>query len=77
MRTVSRCASLIALASRALLVLACPDDNRADSGGAPVAQTANGTYGRWRYAAHYNVFVLVNGAGDDVFFYKHTAGCGQ
>lgn len=44
--------------------------------GAPAAQCPNGTYGRWRYAARYNVFVLVNSPTDDVVFYKHTAGCG-
>jgi hypothetical protein len=35
-----------------------------------------GTYGRWRYIARLNVFVLVNSVDDDVRFYKHTAGCG-
>lgn len=44
--------------------------------GAPTATAANGTYGRWRYIAKYNVFILVNGPNDDVTFYKHTAGCG-
>ena len=28
-------------------------------------------------AARYNVFVLVNGADEDVLFYKHTSGCGR
>jgi len=45
--------------------------------GAPAMPTATGTYGRWRYASAYNVFVLVNTADDDVYFYKHTAGCGE
>jgi hypothetical protein len=45
--------------------------------GAPPAQTGNGTYGRWRYAARYNVFILVNDAAGDVAFYKHTALCGR
>jgi len=45
--------------------------------GAPVAPVATGTYGRWRYAPRYNVFVLINGANDDVRFYKHTPGCGK
>ncbi|MDI1450127.1 hypothetical protein [Polyangium sp. 6x1] len=31
---------------------------------------------RFRYIAQYNVFVLVNRADENVFFYKHTAGCG-
>jgi hypothetical protein len=42
--------------------------------GAPPAQTENGTYGRWRYLARYNVFILVNGASSNVVFYKNTAG---
>ena len=42
--------------------------------GAPTAQQRTGTFGRWRYIAEYNAFVLVNSAKDDVFFYKHTAG---
>jgi len=45
--------------------------------GAPAMPTGTGTYGRWRYASAYNVFVLVNNAADDVYFYKHTAGCGS
>jgi len=44
--------------------------------GAPAEQIGNGTYGRWRYVERYNVFVLVNDAGRNVYFYKHTAGCG-
>lgn len=44
---------------------------------APVTANPRGTYGRWRYAERYNVFVLVNDANDDVRFYKHTTGCGR
>jgi hypothetical protein len=44
--------------------------------GAPTSPVATGTYGRLRYIAQYNVFVLVNGPDENVFFYKHTAGCG-
>jgi hypothetical protein len=47
------------------------------STGAPASAVGAGTYGRWRYAPRYNVFVLVNGAEDDVRFYKHTPACGQ
>lgn len=46
------------------------------STGAPPMPVAQGTYGRFRYIAKYNVFVLVNAPDQDVFFYKHTAGCG-
>lgn len=42
--------------------------------GAPNAQARNGTYGRWRYVPEYNVFILVNSATSNVFFYKNTAG---
>lgn len=45
--------------------------------GAPADQSGNGTYGRWRYVERYNVFVLVNDASQNVFFYKHTPRCGQ
>lgn len=45
--------------------------------GAPAEATSTGTYGRWRYSTRYNVFVLVNDAQDDVYFYKHSAGCGE
>lgn len=44
--------------------------------GAPTATAAHGTYGRWRYVPRLNVFVLVNGADQDVLVYKHTGGCG-
>lgn len=40
--------------------------------GAPQAAAANGTYGRWRYDAALNVFILVNSVDEDVAFYKHT-----
>lgn len=42
--------------------------------GAPSAQVKNGTYGRFRYIEKYNVFILVNRATENIFFYKLTAG---
>ena len=45
--------------------------------GAPPAQNGNGTFGRWRYLRKYNVFILVNDPSQNVFFYKHRAGCGE
>ena len=45
--------------------------------GALATPSQNGVYGRFRYLAKYNVFILVNGPNDDVTFYKHTAGCGS
>lgn len=47
------------------------------STGAPAAQVANGTYGRFRYVPSLNVFALVNQPTQNVYFYKHTAGCGR
>jgi hypothetical protein len=44
--------------------------------GAPGAPVPNGTFGRFRYIRDLNVFVLVNRANENVFFYKNTAGCG-
>ena len=46
------------------------------SAGTPTAPVDHGTFGRFRYVRRTNVFVLVNGVDDDVWFYKHTAGCG-
>lgn len=43
---------------------------------APESKNSGGTYGRWRYLARYNVFLLVNSVDENVHFYKHTAGCG-
>jgi len=45
--------------------------------GAPAAPVDNGTFGRFRYVARTNVFVLVNSVDDDVWFYKNTAACGH
>lgn len=45
--------------------------------GAPLEGQGNGTFGRFRYIASDNVFILVNGVDDDVYFYKHTAGVGE
>jgi hypothetical protein len=44
--------------------------------GAPPKPVDAGTYGRFRYIPRYNVFVLVNRWNENVYFYKHTAGCG-
>jgi hypothetical protein len=44
--------------------------------GAPVSRNSGGTFGRWRYVAAYNVFILVNSVDENVYFYKHTSGCG-
>jgi hypothetical protein len=44
--------------------------------GAPAAQLPTGTFGRFRYVEHLNVFVLVNEPTQDVYFYKHTEACG-
>jgi hypothetical protein len=44
--------------------------------GAPSAQSEFGTYGRFRYIQEYNVFILVNGTDEDVYFYKLTSGDG-
>ncbi|MGC4119485.1 MAG: hypothetical protein QM765_33935 [Myxococcales bacterium] len=50
--------------------------SRGSAQGAPAQPVDNGTYGRFRYIAYLNVFVLVNGPSDPVHFYKLTAGCG-
>lgn len=42
--------------------------------GAPASQSLKGTFGRWRYIPDYNVFMLINGATSNVFFYKNTIG---
>jgi hypothetical protein len=47
-----------------------------EAAGAPATQNVNGTFGRWRYIPAYNVFILVNTPEENVFFYKHSAGCG-
>jgi hypothetical protein len=44
--------------------------------GAPTSHTSGGTFGRWRYVDAYNVFILVTSVDENVYFYKHTAGCG-
>jgi hypothetical protein len=44
--------------------------------GGPQPPPMNGTYGRWRYVARTNAFVLVNSSSENVWFYKHTALCG-
>lgn len=48
-----------------------------EAAGAPgYAGNSGGTLGRWRYIAAYNVFILVNSIDENVYFYKHTSGCG-
>ena len=37
---------------------------------------SRGTYGRWRYIPRVNAFILVNDVDENVYFYKHTGGCG-
>lgn len=49
---------------------------RGSATGAPANQVENGTYGRWRYLAYVNAFVLVNEPTENVRIYKHTGGCG-
>jgi hypothetical protein len=50
--------------------------SRKTATGGPAAQLEWGTYGRFRYIQEYNVFILVNGFDQDVYFYKLTAGDG-
>lgn len=50
---------------------------RSAADGGPDEPSINGTYGRFRYVARLNVFVLVNSVDEDVHVYKHTAGCGR
>jgi hypothetical protein len=49
---------------------------RKSSAGAPAAQSLYGTYGRFRYVREFNVFILVNNADQDVYFYKLSSGEG-
>lgn len=49
---------------------------RSPATGGPTHTTSNGIYGRWRYVPHVNAFVLVAHPDEDVWFFKHTAGCG-
>ncbi len=42
----------------------------------PTNAAANGTYGRFRYVASRNVFVVVNAIDQDVYFYKLSPGSG-
>jgi hypothetical protein len=50
---------------------------RGNARGAPPQAVGNGTYGRFRYIAYLNVFILVNKPEEDVHFYKLSAGCGK
>jgi hypothetical protein len=45
--------------------------------GAPAKAIQQGTYGRFRYIPDDNVFILINGVDEDVYFYKLTAGAGR
>ena len=47
---------------------------RMTSTGAPVKQAGNGTFGRFRYDADDNVFVLANAVDENVYIYKLSAG---
>jgi hypothetical protein len=38
------------------------------------APANNGTFGRWRYVSKYNAYVIPNRIGENVYFYKLTAG---
>jgi hypothetical protein len=49
---------------------------RSASGAPTTPQPSGGTFGRWRYIARLNVFILVNDVDEDVVFYKHSGGCG-
>ena len=42
--------------------------------GAPAKQALTGTYGRFAYLPHCNVFMLVNSVDSNVFFYKNSPG---
>lgn len=59
-----------------VLDLATKQWSKKSASGAPPMPVSQGTYGRFRYISQYNVFVLVNGPDQNVFFYKHTPGCG-
>lgn len=51
--------------------------SRGSATGAPErTMNSRGTYGRWRYIPRVNAFILVNDVDENVYFYKHTAGCG-
>ncbi len=45
--------------------------------GAPISMNSGGTFGRWRYVAAYNVFVLINSVEENVRFYKNTRCMGR
>ncbi len=50
---------------------------RSRATGGPGDPSTRGTYGRFRYIPRVNAFILVNGSGQNVWFYKHSAGCGE
>jgi hypothetical protein len=43
--------------------------------GAPATTTGHGTFGRFRYVAYLDVFMLVNNPDEDVHFYKLSSTC--
>jgi hypothetical protein len=50
---------------------------RSRAAGGPGDPSARGTYGRFRYIPRVNAFILVNGSAENVWFYKHSDGCGE
>ncbi len=50
---------------------------RSTADGGPAEASPHGTYGRFRYVPRVNAFVLVNGSAENVWVYKHSAGCGE
>lgn len=61
-----------------VLDLATRSWSRGTASGAPeLTMNSRGTYGRWRYIARLNAFILVNDVDQNVYFYKHTPRCGQ
>jgi hypothetical protein len=60
----------------ARLDLATKQWTRGSAEGAPAEPVPNGTFGRFRYIKDLNIFILVNRANQNVFFYKNTGGCG-
>ncbi len=51
--------------------------SRSSATDGPSEPSERGTYGRFRYIPRVNAYVLVNARDQNVWFYKHTAGCGE
>jgi hypothetical protein len=51
--------------------------SRSSAAGGPAQPSDRGTYGRFRYVERLNVFLLVNAIDQNVYVYKHRAGCGE